>query len=61
MRALLVFVSLLLLGTAERASAETVIVFVDGNRMEVRGYEVKDSLVLITTVGENYSRFRVPM
>ncbi len=50
MRALLVFVSLLLLGTAERASAETVIVFVDGNRMEVRGYEVKDSLVLITTV-----------
>lgn len=50
MRALLVFVSLLLLGNVERASAETVIVFVDGNRMEIRSYEVKDNLVLITTV-----------
>jgi hypothetical protein len=31
------------------ASAQTVVVFVDGTRMEVQSYEVKESLVLLKT------------
>jgi hypothetical protein len=50
MRALIVFVSLLWVGIAVPAAAETVIVFVDGNQMEIRSYEVKGNLVLITTL-----------
>jgi hypothetical protein len=46
-RALLIVVSTLVM--APLASAQTVVVFVDGTRMEVQSYEVKESLVLLKT------------
>lgn len=47
MNVLLFLVSMLLIATL--VSAQSVVVFVDGNRMEVQSYEVKEGLVLLKT------------
>jgi len=46
--ALLLLVSTLLVAP-RLASAQTIVVFVDGNRMEVQSYEVKEGVVLLKT------------
>jgi hypothetical protein len=38
-----------IVGASGLASAQTIVVFVDGTRMEVQSYEVKESLVLLKT------------
>ncbi len=47
MKASLVLVSALVVFAPRLASAQTVVVFVDGSRMEVQSYEVKEGLVLL--------------
>jgi hypothetical protein len=49
MRGLLLLGSLLAFGVARTASADTI-VFVDGTRMEIQSYEVKEGVVLFTTM-----------
>lgn len=49
MRVLLVLSSLLAFGVTRGAAADTI-VFVDGTRMEIQSYEVKEGVVLFTTM-----------
>lgn len=49
MKALLLLFSTLVAVAPRLASAQAVVVFVDGTRMEVQSYEVKEGLVLLKT------------
>lgn len=49
MRSALLFVSMLAMGAPRLAQAQVAIVFVDGTRMEVESYEVKEGIVLLKT------------
>lgn len=49
MKGLIVLASMLALAAPRVALSQVVVVFVDGTRMEVESYEVKESLVLLKT------------
>jgi hypothetical protein len=49
MKGSILLVILLASAAAREASAQSVVVFVDGTRMDVQSYEVKDGLVLLKT------------
>lgn len=49
MKALIVLASMLVVGAPRIALSQAIVVFVDGTRMEVESYEVKEGIVLLKT------------
>jgi hypothetical protein len=49
MKALMFLASMLVVGAPRIALSQTIVVFVDGTRMEVESYEVKEGIVLLKT------------